>query len=212
MKMKIILFLHGWGATGESFAPVKKFFSNFASVLAPDMPCPPDTIWQLEDYVSYVKKILRQNKVTQCDIIAHSFGARVAVLLAAREPQLVGKMVIVGGAGLKPRFNLRVWLKVKLYKIFKWGKGSTDYRKLSPSGKATFNNIIRRDLAPEIAGLRVPTLLITGERDRATPPYMAKRWAKLCKTAAARIYKNCGHYAYLDSTALFIRDAEEFLR
>ena len=207
--MRTILFLHGWGASPDSFVAIRKYFDNEYCTIAPALPTPPDEVWTLNDYVDYVQMILQRNNITKCDIVAHSFGARVAVLLAKRG--MVGKMVITGGAGLRPRFNLWVWLKIKIYKIFKLGKGSTDYKKLNANGKATFNNIIRRDLATEISTLDVPTLLITGERDRATPPYMAKRWARVAGNARYKIYKGCGHFAYLDNPTRFIKDAREFL-
>ena len=175
------------------------------------MPCPPDVPWTLYDYVRFIKNILNENSVSRCHIVAHSFGARVAVLLAKEMPELVDKMVITGGAGLLPRFNLWVWLKLKYNKYIKKLPGSCDYRDLTPAGKITFNNIIRRDLAYEIGRITNPTLLITGSKDTATPPYMAKRWAKLCLSAKYKIYKNAGHFAYLYDTARFIRDTEEFL-
>jgi pimeloyl-ACP methyl ester carboxylesterase len=211
IDMRTILFLHGWGGAGGSFAPVAKYFSNFYNTLSPDMPCPPADIWTLDDYVSYIEDILQKNSVTRCHIVAHSFGARVAVLLAARNPGLTDKMVVTGGAGLKPRFNLCVWLKIKLYKVFKLGAGSRDYRELTANGKTTFQNIVTRDLAPEIAALTVPTLLIYGGRDKATPPYMAAAWAKLCRTAEYKIYPKYGHFAYLDNLPAFIHDVQEFL-
>jgi pimeloyl-ACP methyl ester carboxylesterase len=139
----------------------------------------------------------------------------VAVLLLTRNPQLADKMIVVGGAGLKSRFNLKIWAKIKIYKIRKalFGRangGSADYKALTDNGKRTFNNIIGRDLTAEIKNLTTPTLLIYGGRDKATPTYMAKRWAKLCKTARYKIYGTAGHFAYLDNPARFIKDTQEF--
>ncbi|MDR1917915.1 MAG: alpha/beta hydrolase [Christensenellaceae bacterium] len=275
--METILFLHGWGGNEHSFAPIEKYFGRYFQTLCPAMPCPPDEVWTLDDYVMSVEKLLAENNVTKCHIICHSFGARVAVLLINKNPHLVGKLIVTGGAGLKPRFNLRIWAKIKIYKIKKrlFGRakgGSADYRKLTPNGKKTFNNIVGRDLCNEIKKVKTPTLLIYGAKDRATPVYMAKRWAKLCGaklckadghgangvvaneygvvgdnangggvnsgkvklcgaelcnadghgvnvggaklcgvTCEYKIYKNCGHFAYLEDTGRFIADAEKFL-
>jgi pimeloyl-ACP methyl ester carboxylesterase len=180
------------------------------------MPCPPDAVWTLDDYVIYIGSILKEKGISKCHIVCHSFGARVAVLLINKFPHLVDKLVVVGGAGLKPRSNLKIWLKIKVYKIKKklFGRangGSLDYNKLTDNGKRTFNNIIGRDLSAEINNIKTPTLLIYGKNDRATPVYMAKRWAKLCETARYVIYKNAGHFAYLDNSARFIKDTAEFL-
>jgi pimeloyl-ACP methyl ester carboxylesterase len=215
--MDTILFLHGWGGNERSFAPVEKYFGRYYRTFCPPLPCPPDTVWTLNDYVIYIEDFLAKNSITKCCIICHSFGARVAVLLMTKNPRLADKLIVADGAGLKPRFNLRIWLKIRIYKLKKrlFGRangGSPDYRRLPPNGKMTFNNILGCDLRGEIKKIKTPTLLIYGARDRATPPYMAKRWAKLCPAAEYKIYKNCGHFAYLDNTAQFIKDCAQFIQ
>jgi pimeloyl-ACP methyl ester carboxylesterase len=229
--------LHGWGGNENSFLPIVKYFSRFYNCLSPSMPCfqkggpdkHPTRPWTLDDYAEYTENILRDSGIKRCHIVCHSFGARVAVLLIKRNPKLVDKLVVCGGAGLKARFNLQVWLKIKIYKIKRrllnsvrrlFGRpplgriagGSADYRSLTENGKKTFINIIRRDLAGEINTVQTPTLLIYGRHDRATPPYMGRRWAKLCKTAKLKIYDTAGHFAYLDEPAKFIKDTAKFIQ
>jgi pimeloyl-ACP methyl ester carboxylesterase len=215
--MDTILFLHGWGGNEHSFAPVEKYFSGRFRTLCPSMPCPPKDIWTLDDYVVYIEKILADNNITKCHIICHSFGARVAALLINKNPRLADKLIVTGGAGLKTKFRLRVWLKIKIYKVKKrlFGRvrgGSADYRDLTPNGKKTFNNIVGRDLIEEVKNIKIPTLLIYGAKDRSTPTYMAKRWAKANRNAEYKIYKCCGHFAYLENTARFIKDCEQFIQ
>jgi pimeloyl-ACP methyl ester carboxylesterase len=171
----------------------------------------------MEDYAVYIEEVLKQNAIAKCHIVCHSFGARVAVLLINRNPQLAGRLVVCGGAGLRSRFRLRVWLKIKIYKLKRrlFGHadgGSSDYRNLTENGKKTFNNIIKRDLSGEIKNIRTPTLLIYGTKDRAAPVRIGRRWKALAPTAELKIYKNAGHFAYLEQCARFIKDAENFLR
>jgi pimeloyl-ACP methyl ester carboxylesterase len=234
--METILFLHGWGGNSQSFVLIERYFAKTYNIICPSMPCfqsddgngnskslscviesqsLPEKPWTLDDYVLYIESILREKNVSKCNIIAHSFGARVAVLLINKNPALVNKMVIVGGAGLKPRLNLFIWLKIKFYKIKKRlfrdaTGGSSDYKALTPNGKIAFQNIIKRDLSFEIKSVKVPTLLIYGKHDRSTPPYMGRRFAKLCQTAKLKIYKNCGHFAYLEQPSRFITDCKDF--
>ena len=215
--METILFLHGWGGNGDSFAAVKKYFERDYCALSPAMPCSPDAVWTMEDYALYIEEVLRDSAVTRCHIVCHSFGARVAAMLIARNPQLVDKLVVCGGAGLRSKFRLSVWMKIRLYKfkrrIFGHARGgSSDYRALSENGKKTFNNIIRRDLSAEVAAITAPTLLIYGTRDRATPVYMGRRWKKLCPHAELKIYRGAGHFAYLDKGAEFIKDVIKFIQ
>lgn len=218
--MKTILFLHGWGGNQNSFAHIKKHFESHFRCIFINFDCNPDKVRTLYDYVSQVEEVIKLENVEKCYIIAHSFGARIAVLLATLNPNLVEKMVLTGAAGLKPRFRLSVWLKIKIYKFKKRflkahqniKSGSPDYRNLSQSGKITFQNIIHRNLATEIRELEVPTLLIFGKKDKSTPLYMAKLWTKLQKSSTLIMYKQSGHFCFIDNPARFISDTERFFK
>lgn len=99
-----------------------------------------------------------------------------------------------------------------MYKMFGVGKGSSDYRILSPAGKQTFQNIIRRDLSDIIRKIKTPTLLVFGKKDKSTPIYMGKRWTRLQKGSILKVYGDAGHYTFIDRPAKFIRDAYRFLK
>jgi pimeloyl-ACP methyl ester carboxylesterase len=217
----VLLLLHGWGGSFDSFTPLEGFLSLKYRLIIPALPMfkkediTPKCAFSLCDYVLLVERILEQENVSCCFVIAHSFGARVAVKLNINNPKLFRRVCIVGGAGLKPKFNLRVWLKIRLYKLMKRfflhrNCGSADYQLLNEQGKKTFVNILKTDLKQEIRLLNAPTLIIVGECDAATPIYMAKRWKKLCGCATLLVYKDCGHFAYLDNTAKFLNDAVKF--
>jgi pimeloyl-ACP methyl ester carboxylesterase len=205
-----IIFLHGWGACAQTFAPIAEFFKTARECIYIDFDCNPDTPKTLDDYVAQVENVITERKINSADIVGHSFGARVAVLLANRNPHIIRRMVLTGAAGLKPRFNVKTYLKIRAYKIFKIGSGSADYKKLSHGGKITFQNVIKRNLAPDIARVSQPTLLIFGKKDKSTPIYMSKRWTKLQKTSILKIYPRAGHFAFIDAPADFIRDAYNF--
>ena len=73
-------------------------------------------------------------------ILAHSFGARVAIKLLSQRPELCGRLIITGGAGIvKPRSPQYI-RRVKRYRIAKKffprfaekHFGSEEYKNLSP--------------------------------------------------------------------------------
>jgi pimeloyl-ACP methyl ester carboxylesterase len=134
------------------------------------------------------------------------------VLLVNRQPERFGKIVLTGPAGLRQRKSFFRWLRVHLHKagIIK-SRGSADYRALSAVGKATFKNIVNRDLSAEIARIRQPVLVIWGDQDTAIKKYMIKRWTKLQIRATLKVYKGCGHFCFLDKPARFVLDTEEFI-
>ena len=221
--MPTILFLHGWGGNADSFAPISQYFLRATDesgepyqVLTPSLPCPPTVVYTLDDYADDVDHFLQKHHVARCIVIVHSFGARLVAILNARHPKLFTKIIITGGAGLKPRWHFCVWLKIRWYKMcrrlgLKVNGGSTDYRLLDENGKQTFQNIIHRDLTFEIKQITAPTLLIWGARDRATPLEQMRRWCRLVPHAQTIVYRHGGHFAYLEDAARFISDVSRFI-
>ncbi|MCL2570451.1 MAG: alpha/beta hydrolase [Firmicutes bacterium] len=223
--MHTLLFLHGWGGNEHSFSnitPILQYHFNCLSISMPmfqkDDLISPQTPWTLEDYAAYVETFLDSHNVEKCHILAHSFGARITALLVNRNPNRYEKLVLTGAAGIKPRKSLNTKLKIALYKtrkklnLIKTEQGSPDYKKLTPVGKQTFNNIINRDLKPEISNINHPILLIFGKHDTATPPKMGRQWKKLAKNSTLIIYPNSGHFTYIDETQKFLANTLMFLK
>ncbi len=78
-----ILFLHGWGGSSKSF----EYFARGKNSLIIDFPPfgkseEPKSAYTLVDYANIVIEILKQEKIDEVDIVAHSFGGRVAIYLA----------------------------------------------------------------------------------------------------------------------------------
>ncbi len=216
--MRTFLLLHGWGGNADSFAPISQYFARDpdTQVLVPSFPCPPREVYTLENYADDLETYLQQRQVTQCVVIAHSFGARLVALLNARRPQLFAQIIITGGAGL-PHRSLRVWWKVRWYRLlrrlgFAVQGGSRDYRQLDANGKRTLQNIIHRNLETEVAQITAPTLLIWGTKDKDTPLRQMRRWVRLIPQAETILYRGKGHFAYLEDSTRFINDIVRFLR
>ena len=100
-KGDVLLFLHGWGCDGTIF---KGLASTFKGVrcLTPDFRgfgCnpPPDRPWTIEDYARDVADYLEQPHCGKVTVIAHSFGCRVATVLAAEYPRYVKAMLFLAG-------------------------------------------------------------------------------------------------------------------
>ena len=96
------LLLHGWGCSAELMASVQHALEGSMHVAALDFPghgkngtaLPPPEPWGVPEYMEMTAEVIRRLDLAPCDIVAHSFGGRVAILLAATYPELVGRMVI----------------------------------------------------------------------------------------------------------------------
>jgi len=68
------------------------------------------------------------------------------------------------------------------------------------------------DLRPELAGVKVPVLVVVGEHDEATPPPMSHELAALLPQAHLEIIPGCAHVPQLQSPRLFLDAIGGFLR
>lgn len=225
---KPLLLLHGWGGKCESWLPVARDFQGEREVIALDFPgfgrsCEPPGPWSVTEYMELTAALIRQLSIEGADVIAHSFGGRVAILLAATYPQLVGKLVMTGAAGLIPKPTNKKRVRGICYKLLRGAVasrifaafagearasalrealiqrfGSPDYRALTPGMRASFNRIIHQDLQPYLARIQAPTLLIWGKDDGETPLWMGETMAREIPDAGLVAFEGAGHYAYLD--------------
>ena len=237
---KPLLLLHGWGCTTEIWQPVVRDFKGLRRVISIDFPghgqsSEPPQPWSVTEYMEMTAEFIQNLSIQGCDIIAHSFGGRVALLLAATYPHLVGKLLLTGGAGLrgnptvgqKVRSGVYKGLKnmyasapvAKLLGDEKIGQlreslqqkfGSEDYRALTPSMRATFVRVVNQDLAHYLPKIRASTLLIWGENDTSTPLWMGQTMQREIPDAGLVVFKDCGHYAFLEKYTDFYKIADHF--
>ncbi|MBR2909780.1 MAG: alpha/beta hydrolase [Clostridia bacterium] len=224
-----VFFLHGWGGSKESFYLVKNHialicnmvfvsFSGFGESKEPEKP------YTVEDYANELKELISNLTNEKVIFVCHSFGARVAVKFANLYPKLVNKIMIIDGAGIKPKRSIKYYCKIYKYKRLKrkvqQGKidkkelenyGSSDYKLLSNVMKQTFVNIVNEDLKKCYKKINCPMLLFWGEKDEDTPLYMAKKIKKLTKNSALIIVKNAGHFSYLEDRITFFEVLKEFI-
>lgn len=210
-----VLFLHGWGGDIRSFA------GAYRAVCGWEVSCVnfafPKTVpedWGIFDYAECVKEFLIACDIREPIIVGHSFGGRVAMILAAQG--LCKKLVLVDSAGLKPRYSIRKKLKIAKYRRrVKCGKpldgcGSTDYNSLAPEMRGVFVRIVNTHLDRLMPQIQCKTLIFWGRNDSDTPPYMAKRLKRGIKNSEL-VFSDGGHYAYVDAHYEFISILKSFV-
>lgn len=225
----MVVLLHGWGGSEESLKSISDRIVPYRKTMrlalpgfgkSPEPPVP----WNSSDYAGCFEQWLQAQPGAPFDIIAHSFGGRPAIIVAARRPDLVGRLVLIGSAGIKPKRSLKVKLKIASAKgLRKIGQvlgaglgtkitaylgtmGSEDYRAASPVMRGTLSRVIGEDLSAELRLIKQPTLLIWGESDTATPAWMGERMHNLIPNSRLVEIKKAGHYAFLDQPGKVISE------
>lgn len=222
-----VLFLHGWGATKELMESA--FGARFKSLnhLYVDLPgfggSSNDFVLDTKFYARIVQNFIISLKITPKLIIAHSFGGKVAVLLALGENDFLDScknshtdspnpphLVLLSSAGLLKKQSAKVRLKIKFAKIARIFHLkakcliSADAKGLTQNMYDTFKIVVREDFSSQFALLgengknSAKTLIFWGRDDEAVPLYLGEKMKNLIKDSAF-FALNGDHFFFLDS-------------
>lgn len=229
---KVVVVLHGWGGRIESMGPAISCLVPRFRVLALDLPgfghSPrPEEPWGTPEYAAFVQALLSERDITRAHFLGHSFGAKIALLLAATQPQIVDKCVVVGSPGLRSAPSVKVRVKRMMSRIARaagkmgspgralrqmlYGRlASNDYREAGEM-RPILVRVVNEDISDLLPRVKAPTLLIWGSRDDAVPISHARRIETLIPDAGLVVFEGAGHFAYLDEPERFCRVARHFL-
>lgn len=235
----VILLLHGWGCDGSIFSFIESELAPEASILTVDFPGhgksgEPPVPWGVPEYAEQIVALLEQSGIQSVQIVAHSFGGRVAIYLAAHHPELVDKMVITGGAGIRKPVTDRQKKRQARYKrlnamltalgrikllsgvVAKWQTalrnrfGSADYNRLNENMRKTFVKVISEDLLPMLADIKASTLLVWGSEDTETPLWMGQQMENQIPDAGLVVFEGRTHFAFIEEWQRFLLIVKEF--
>ncbi len=231
-----VVALHGWGGSIRSFWPVAERLSpNGYQVHLLDLPgfgqsTPPPETWGVAEYAHLVKDYLDAAGLKQAAILGHSFGGRIALVLAATYPERVRKMILADSAGLRTPPTLKQHLRnfaartvrnvldlahldgvrKRLQDRYNKRYASADFL-AAGALRETFVRVIEEDLTTYAQRVKVPTVLIWGDRDTDTPLWQGRKLEQLIPDAGLIVFQGAGHFAYLDRLTDFVRIADHFL-
>lgn len=158
----------------------------------------PDHAWGLKEYASAMPELCDYYEINQPIIIAHSFGAHIAFHYALQYPLLA--MILTGAAGIRKKHGISYYIRVYSYKFMKkWHRqiqmGSVDYQQASDIMRSVLVKSVNDDITPELAKIKVETLLVWGEQDEQTPLWMGKMMETLMPHATLVTLAKDDHFA-----------------
>ena len=172
-----------------------------------------------DDFGNFLKEFLEKLNIVNPILIGHSNGGRCIINAVGRGIVNAKRIVLIDSAGLKPKRTLKYYLKVG---FFKTGKvvlnllpntksikkfkeklrnnvGSSDYQASANVLKETMKIILNEDCTNLLPNIKVPTLLIWGSLDRATPIKDAQKIEQLIPDCGLVEYPNSTHFSYLEN-------------
>jgi len=238
-QSKTILILHGWQSSKEKWEKVEQEVEKAGiKVIAPDLPGfkkenELERPWNLDDYVEWTRKFIRENTSGQIFLLGHSFGGRVAIKFAVKYPEKLSGLVLISAAGItsRPKAKISVFLilskvghlifSLPILKFFQplakkfiyFLAGGKDYYSIQNQFmKQTFKNIISENLNDLLLKIKTTTLIIWGEKDKMTPLQDAYVMNKKIKNSKLEILKNIQHLPYLESPELLSEKITDFIQ
>lgn len=230
-----VVLMHGWGCDHSTVRSVAAVLEPAMRVYNLDLPGhgrsdEPPSPWGVDYYTALVENFCARLGIQDPVLIGHSFGGRIGLLMASRNP--VSRMVLIDAAGIKPRRSLRYYIKVYSFKaarrvlplllgerrgqkaIDRWrgSAGSADYRNSSPMMRAVMSRCVNEDLKHVMPRIKASTLLIWGARDTATPLSDAKYMERHIPDAGLVAFDDAGHYSFLDNPGGFRAVMREFFK
>lgn len=216
--------MHGYLSSKESFYYQIKFLSQYFKVTAPDVvgfgkSSPIDKPYSVDDYCDFLESFINKCKLNRPHILAHSFGARVALKYLGGRGGCGEKLIITGGAGIvkprSPQYIRRVKAYRAVKKIFpKFAEkhfGSKEYRTLSPLMRESYKLIVNEDLRDCARNVGNETLLLYGREDTVTPPNEeGETFNKLIKNSRLCLLDG-GHFCFSENPEKFNEEIYGFL-
>lgn len=208
-----LVFLHGWGADARSLLPLAHLLKDEFDVYMSDLAGfgqaeQPPAVWTTFDYAKDLESFLKTLPDKKTILIGHSFGGRVAIQAGALSIKKIAGIVLVGGAG----FPLP---KSFIKKVYLWGlsliprcikdlpfiqrcaRGSADYNASSAIMRQILKNVVNEDLTETAKKITVPTLLLYGQNDTATPPAFGEKYHHLITPSWLYIFPENDHFSLL---------------
>lgn len=237
-----VVMLHGWGKSHYDLRPMAEVLSTTCRVVLLDLPgfglspLPSEASndgggWNTSQYAERVKTFLDEKGIDACILLGHSFGGRLSVRLAARYPELVNALILIGTPGVPrtrtPLERLRlssIRVAVALAKkidgligtrifahYFAPRFGSADYKAAGDLRK-TFVKTVNEDLSELARTISSPALLLWGANDMEATLDQAYTYRGLLRDCELHIFPNKGHEPFSDVGAhLLVRYTETFL-
>ncbi|MGL5167561.1 MAG: alpha/beta fold hydrolase [Afipia sp.] len=223
-KLPLVVFLHGAGFDHSMWALFSRWFSHHGySVLAPDLPghgrSKGKLISSISGMADWVTRLIVASGATKAGLVGHSMGSLIALDAAARHPNKVSALSLIGVGGAMPvspdllnaakdnnhdaidmvsiwGFGFAAGLGgSQAPGLWMMGGGQRVLERDAPgvlfSDLAACNDY--KDALTAAAKVSAPTTLVLGERDMMTPLKSGKQLAAAIAGSKQVVLPGAGH-------------------
>jgi len=235
-----VLCIHGLGGSSNTWTPVMPAFEGKRVIRPdlPGSARSPlrDRKLSIDEYVLAMQGLLEQLALSEVHVVAHSMGTIVAQHLALRSQRvrslaLFGPLVSppdAGRAGIRSRAELArtgdagiqqiadAVVKAATSKETKAQQPAVlalvreSVMRQTPEGYAQSCEALAGAQAAEIEGIRVPTLLVTGDQDGVAPAAAVELMHGRIASSTFVVFDGCGHWTTYEQPKPCIAELQKF--
>jgi 2-hydroxy-6-oxonona-2,4-dienedioate hydrolase len=227
-----LILLHGLFGALSNFEPLIEHFRQSYKVIVPMLP-----MFELDllhtsvsGFAKYIQKFIEKREYTDYHLLGNSLGGHIALVHILKHPEKVRSLILTGSSGLYesgmgdsyPRRGDYEYIKKKTEVTFYDPATATpalidevyeicNNRLQLVRILALAKSAIRNNLGEELGQIKQPTLLVWGNQDTVTPPFVAEEFKKLIPNSELHFIDKCGHAPMMEQPAEFNRILQEFL-
>jgi pimeloyl-ACP methyl ester carboxylesterase len=228
-----LVLLHGLFGALSNFKDLIEYFRHHNRVVVPILP-----LFELDilhttvgGLAKFVHKFLEARDYKEVHLLGNSLGGHVALVHVLKHPERVKSLILTGSSGLfengmgdsYPRRSDYEYIKNKTEVTFYDPKTAT--KELVDEVYGIVNNrikaikiialaksAIRNNLGEELNQIKKPTLLVWGNNDSITPPFVAREFNRLIPKSELHFIDKCGHAPMMEVPDEFNIILHKFLK
>ena len=228
----VLLLLHGLFGALSNFKHLINHFGRQYNVVVPILP-----IYELElkktglgGLLKFTEEFVAEQGYSDINILGNSLGGHIAQLFVLSNPDKVKSLILTGSSGLfesgmgdgYPRRGDRDYITRKVKETFYDPDVADDelieevFNTVNDREKAlrivvTAKTALKHNVGDQLHHITCPTLLVWGNQDTITPPFVAEQFHELIKDSKLVFMDKCGHAPMMERPLLFNKEVASFL-
>jgi len=209
-----LVLLHGLFGGLSNFGAQIEYFKDKYNVIIPTLPIMtlPLRKVSLAGLVDYLEDFVKYKELPPIHIMGNSLGGHVAILYALAHPDKIATITLSGSSGLFESAMGNTLPPRKNYEFIKKKTESTFYdpavstKELVDEVFSTVNDrnkglriimtaksAVRHNLGHKLDQIKAPTLLVWGNQDTITPPFVGEQFQELIANSELYFIDLCAH-------------------
>lgn len=227
-----LVLLHGLFGALSNFKDLIEHFKKNYKVIVPLLPLLELDIFHttVGGLAKHVHKFIEARAYQNIHLLGNSLGGHVALVHTLKYPEKIKSLILTGSSGLfengmgdsYPKRGDKDYIKKKteltfydpamatpelVDEVFEITNNRLKVIKIIALAKSA----IRNNLGEELNEIKQPTLLVWGNNDTITPPFVAKEFNRLMPNSDLYFIDKCGHAPMMEVPHEFNSILEQFL-